>query len=164
MSETPREQQCTMPSCSEPVADGRAAAGLCQSHIDGLGDDIEDDDTPKEREHENPIDRSDVTDEERAQMLLDYLDRIREEFGTTPLLMPLDEEGKAPWITGRCSLDSAKARQQLVDGYEGRPDSMLRSVAFSTLDCVVGMLGSSRAGSASVAPARSFVPDSAPLM
>ena len=108
---------CTMPGCEEPVADGRARAGLCQSHLDRLGDGDANGEADA-RGHENPIDQSDVTDEERAGMLLDYLDRIREEFGTTPLLMPLGEEGKAPWITDRCSLDSAKARRQLVDGYE----------------------------------------------
>jgi hypothetical protein len=99
------------------------------------------------RAHENPIDAADVSDEERAAMLLDYLDAFRATFDRTPKLMPLDSEGKAPWITGRCSLDSAEADAALVDGYEaarridhdgargfaiyaGRPDHGTEGVAF----------------------------------
>jgi hypothetical protein len=76
------------------------------------------DDDDRDRGHENPIDVDGVTDEERARMLLDYLDAFRAEFGTTPMLMPLDAEGKAPWITDRCSLDSAEADAALVEGHE----------------------------------------------
>ena len=76
-------------------------------------------------EHENPIDATDVTDGERARMLLEYLDAFRAEFGRTPKLMPLDGEGKGPIIqadeqTGRegVSLDSPEADALLVDGHE----------------------------------------------
>jgi hypothetical protein len=100
-----------------------------------------------ERSHENPIDAGDVSDDQRARMLLDYVDTFRAAFGRTPKLMPLDSEGKAPWITGRCALDSAEADAALVDGYEaarqiaqegargfaiyaGRPDHGTEGVAF----------------------------------
>ena len=80
------------------------------------------------RKHENPIDIADVSDAERARMLLEYLDAFREEFGTIPRLMPLDAETKAPWITDRASLDDAlpsgeelpseATETAMVDGFE----------------------------------------------
>lgn len=76
-------------------------------------------------DHQNPIDVSDVTDEERARMLLSYLDVLYAEFALTPKLMPLDNEGKGPIIQqdedkGRdgIALDSPEADALLVDGYE----------------------------------------------
>ena len=69
-------------------------------------------------EHENPIDVSDVTDAERAEMLREYLKRFADEFGQVPRLMPLDDEGKAPIIQGRAKLDSPEGREFLVDGEE----------------------------------------------
>ncbi|QLH82480.1 bifunctional DNA primase/polymerase [Halosimplex pelagicum] len=69
-------------------------------------------------DHENPIDVSDVTDEERAGMLREYLEAYVDEFGQVPRLMPLDEEGKGPIIQGKCRLDSPEGRSYLVDGEE----------------------------------------------
>ena len=81
-----------------------------------------------EREHKNPIDLETVTDEERARMLLDYLDTFRAEFGVTPRLMPLDDEGKGPIATGRFrvveesptgeKIPTVAAMAATVDGFE----------------------------------------------
>lgn len=68
-------------------------------------------------DHDNPFDQSDVTDAERAKMLRDYLAAI-EEVCLNPKLMPLDDEGKAPIIQGKCRLDSEQARSYLVDAPE----------------------------------------------
>lgn len=67
---------------------------------------------------ENPHTVQTTTDDERADMLADYLSRLADEFGEIPQLLPLDEEGKAPIIGGRCSLDSPMGRGYLVDGEE----------------------------------------------
>ena len=69
-------------------------------------------------DHENPVDVEDVTDEERAAMLREYLEHFVDAFGQVPRLMPLDDEGKAPIIQGRCRLDSPEGRSYLVDGEE----------------------------------------------
>ncbi|MFC6973629.1 bifunctional DNA primase/polymerase [Halomicroarcula sp. GCM10025709] len=69
-------------------------------------------------DHENPVDVCDVSDDERADMLREYLEAFVDEFGEVPRLMPLDEEGKAPIIQGRASLDSPAGREFLVDGEE----------------------------------------------
>lgn len=65
-------------------------------------------------DHTNPIDADDVSDDERADMLAEYLDAYENAFGRRPRLMPLDDEGKGPAITARCSLDSPTAEQMLV--------------------------------------------------
>lgn len=69
-------------------------------------------------DHENPIDVLDVSEEERAEMLREYLSRFVDEFGQVPRLMPLDDDGKAPIIQGRARLDSPEGRSFLVDGEE----------------------------------------------
>lgn len=68
--------------------------------------------------HDNPIDASDVSDAERAEMLERYVELLEAEFGVRPKLMPLDEEGKAPIIQGKCSLDSPEGDSYLVDAEE----------------------------------------------
>lgn len=69
-------------------------------------------------EHENPLCQCSVTAEERSALLSDYLERFREEFGQYPKLMPLDEEGKAPIIQGKCKLDTQQGHSYLVDHEE----------------------------------------------
>lgn len=66
-------------------------------------------------DHDNPIDATDVDDGERAAMLEEYLRHYQREFDTNPKFMPLDEDGKAPIIRGRCKLDSDDARDLLMD-------------------------------------------------
>lgn len=67
---------------------------------------------------ENPHTAENTTDDARANMLAEYLEQLTDEFGETPRLMPLDSEGKAPIIQGRCPLDSPEGRSYLVDGAE----------------------------------------------
>lgn len=67
---------------------------------------------------ENPYTAENTTDAERADMLAEYLDQLTTEFGETPKLIPLDDEGKAPIITGKCGLDTERGRSYLVDGKE----------------------------------------------
>lgn len=67
-------------------------------------------------DHENPVCTCYASDTERAALLKEYLDALAE-FGWRGLrLMPLDEEGKRPIISGHCSLDSDEAKSLLVDG------------------------------------------------
>ena len=72
----------------------------------------------KRLQRETPVHQNSVTDFDRAGMLREYLDAVTREFGTTPKLMPLGEEGKEPVIEGRCRLHTEKARRLLVDGYD----------------------------------------------
>lgn len=67
---------------------------------------------------ENPHTKANTTDDERADMLADYLELLADEFGETPRLIPLDDEAKAPIITGTCGLDTERGRSYLVDGDE----------------------------------------------
>ncbi|MEF8826369.1 MAG: bifunctional DNA primase/polymerase, partial [Halapricum sp.] len=69
-------------------------------------------------EQPDTLDVTDVTDADRARMLREYLGAFVAEFDTQPKLMPLDAEGKAPIIKGRCRLDSLEARDLLVTGEE----------------------------------------------
>lgn len=59
-------------------------------------------------ENGNPINEENTTDEERAQILLNYLQSI---VGIAPnlKLMPLGEDGKNPIIEGKCRLNSEAA-------------------------------------------------------
>lgn len=68
-------------------------------------------------DHNNPIDQTDVSDDERAEMLATYLEAISD-ICPEPKLMPLDDEGKAPIIQGRCRLNSPDARNYLVPGHQ----------------------------------------------
>lgn len=70
--------------------------------------------------HTNPIDASEVTDEERAGLLDEWLSHFEEEFGERPMLMPLGE-GKDPIIKNKCRLDSSRGRNFLC-----HPDEALR--------------------------------------
>lgn len=58
------------------------------------------------------------TDDDRADELARYLNHLEDEFGTAPLLMPLDDEGKAPWIKGRAGLETDKAADALYEPEE----------------------------------------------
>ena len=44
--------------------------------------------------HTNPIDESEISDDERGDLLEKWLSCFEDEFGKRPMLMPLDEEGK----------------------------------------------------------------------
>lgn len=66
------------------------------------------------REHANPLDDGEIADEQRAELLADFLDALPCE----PLLMPLGSEGKEPAIKGRCKLDSQEAESMLHTGGE----------------------------------------------
>ena len=66
-------------------------------------------------DHENPVCTCYASDTERAALLKEYLDALAENGWRGLRLMPLDEEGKRPIISGRCSLDSDEAKSLLVD-------------------------------------------------
>ena len=83
------------PDCETIVTTEAKARAHC---IDPVSTDTDASPNDDRRNHENPIDVDDVSDEKRARMLLEYLDAFRAEFGRTPKLMPLDSEGKGPII------------------------------------------------------------------
>lgn len=100
-----------------------AEAALENDIVDDVQEDVEreplagdkpdvDLETTDERDHENPIDVSDVTDAGRAEMLREYLEAFVDEFGKVPRLMPLKEDGKAP----AAGVTYAAGRAELVDG------------------------------------------------
>lgn len=65
-------------------------------------------------EHANPLDAAEVTNEQRASLLSEFLEALP----CDPKLMPLGSEGKSPAIQGRCKLDSEEARSLLHDSTE----------------------------------------------
>jgi len=104
------DQQCTLPSCERAAVDPTRPGTLCDRHLDAVrscdevGEESGTDGTGSSnssRDHENPTDVADVT-----------------EFDHVPRLIPLEEEGKAPIIRGRCTLDSPEGREYLVDDEE----------------------------------------------
>jgi len=68
------------------------------------------------KNHSNPFDVGDVSDDERAEMLREYLEALIPALDNPGMLrlMHLGEEGKEPAITGRCALDSMEARELLA--------------------------------------------------
>ena len=62
--------------------------------------------------HPNSVNVWNTSDEERARLLAEYLDAI-EEVCLNPRMIPLDDEGKAPAITGQCRLGSHQSKQML---------------------------------------------------
>lgn len=68
--------------------------------------------TKEEQEHQNPITAEDATDDERAEMLQEYLDAISD-ICPEPRLMPLDKEGKMPAITDEYRLDTEQSQSLL---------------------------------------------------
>jgi chitodextrinase len=76
-----------------------------------------------DEDHNNPIDYDDVTPQERAQHLIEFLKAFKREFGSRPMLMPLKEDSKEPAISGEASLDSPKGRSFLVT-----PDEAVRLI------------------------------------
>lgn len=68
--------------------------------------------------HENPVCICNTSDSERAVLLQEYLVILAENGWRGVRLMPLDEEGKRPIITGRCKLYTDEAKSFLVDGEE----------------------------------------------
>lgn len=69
-------------------------------------------------DHENPICTCHTSDTERATLLKEYLDALAENGWRGVQLMPLDEKGKRPIITGRCKLPTDEAKSFLVNGEE----------------------------------------------
>ncbi|KOX93399.1 hypothetical protein AMS69_05575 [Haloarcula rubripromontorii] len=62
--------------------------------------------------HSNPVTIWNTSDEERADLLADYLDAL-ERACPNPRLIPLNETGKAPAIARTCPLDSQQAHEML---------------------------------------------------
>lgn len=60
--------------------------------------------------HPNSVNLWNTSDEERAELLSEYLDAL-ERVCPNPRLIPLDEAGKAPAIRGTCSLGSEQEKQ-----------------------------------------------------
>jgi len=115
------DQQCTLPSCERAAVDPTRPGTLCDRHLDAVrscdevGEESSTDETGlsnSSRDHENPIDVADVTDDERAAMLREYLEAFVAGFDHVPRLIPLDQEGKAPIIRGRCTLDSPEGENE----------------------------------------------------
>ena len=106
--------------CGSPAVERFGGGHLCADCIPDASEETETADTRFDTsgDHQNPIDVADVTDEERAGMLREYLEAFVDAFGQVPRLMPLDEEGKGPIIQGECRLDSPQGREYLVDGEE----------------------------------------------
>lgn len=67
--------------------------------------------------HVNPVCTCNTSDEERADLLQEYLDLLAEA-GYEPLLMPIGKDGKHPIIKERCGLDTVEGRAYLVEGSE----------------------------------------------
>ena len=66
--------------------------------------------------HENDLCTCNVSNDERANLLKEYLSALADSGWRNIRLMPLDSEGKAPVIQGRCSLGSDEAESLLVRG------------------------------------------------
>jgi hypothetical protein len=89
-------------SCGKPTRSHTVNAGVRCHECHGSGPILV---TDGGRKHENPVDAADVTDRERARMLVEWTERYRAEFGTVPSVMPVDAETKRPYIEGRSQLD-----------------------------------------------------------
>ncbi len=62
--------------------------------------------------HSNSVNVWNTSDEERAELLTEYLDAL-ERVCPDLRLIPLDKVGKAPAIARTCPLDSRQAREML---------------------------------------------------
>lgn len=72
--------------------------------------------TPAACDHENDLCTCNVSNDERAGLLKEYLNALADSDWQNIRLMPLDSEGKGPIIQNRCSLDTDEAESLLVRG------------------------------------------------
>lgn len=76
----------------------------------------------EQKEHTNPLCHCNTSKEGRAKLLENYLSQIGD-LAPDPLIMPLDDEGKNPIITGKCRLESPQGESYLQHG-----DEAIRSI------------------------------------
>lgn len=68
--------------------------------------------------HENNLCTCNTSDQQRAKLLREFVTALAEAGWPDVRMMPLDSEGKAPIIQGRCSLDSDEAQSLLANPEE----------------------------------------------